>query len=670
MKKQIILICLYLIPFMAHSQFNMLVWEDDFEYTGLPDTSKWSYDVGGHGWGNNELQYYTNEREENARVEDGKLIIEARKEAYSGNDYTSARLVSRNKGDWTYGRIEARAKLPKGKGTWPAIWMLPTEWIYGDGDWPDVGEIDIMEHVGWDEGVIHGTIHTHDFNHMDGTQQSGQITIPDAVDAFHVYAIEWTEDKIEWYVDDEKYFTYENNGDGWSAWPFDHPFHLILNIAVGGDWGGSEGVADTIFPQKMEIDYVRVYKKKDQLSNLIDGEEKLVPNAANVKFSSRLLNGENYQWSIPDDAEMLSQDTNKNIYVNWGCQEGDVILSTDFNEETYKDTLSISSKDLKIQGDYFWNEENTPLLFFLDSMHTTTFEWSVPKAASIIQGQGKNAISVDWNEANGHVSVEVSNECADEQIQRKILKPDGQYPYPDPYQPHILPGNIEAIHYDYGGEGVAYHDLESTNQGDGPRQNKGVDTEYAEPKGNVGWIETGEWLEYSIEVQDTIFLELSFRTASLGGGGPLSVLINGYKQITDVMIPDTEGWGNFITQNTGPILLTPEDTLLRIEAEGGGFNLGRMQFKEEEATNLKNVHETANLRIYPNPVKTRLVIESNNSMHSVEVLNMLGINMKHKNLPPKTKQFTLDLPDLKPGMYIIRIKTKTSKFLSKQFLKR
>jgi len=670
MKKYILLLFLYLIPFLSYSQYDILVWEDNFDYTGLPDSSKWSYDVGGHGWGNNELQYYTENREENARVKDGKLIIESRKEAYSGNGYTSARLVSRDKGDWTYGRIEARAILPKGTGTWPAIWMLPTEWKYGDGGWPDVGEIDIMEHVGYEEGIIHGTIHTHDFNHMNGTDKGGQITIPDAVDAFHVYAIEWTEDKIEWYVDDEKYFTYENNGDGWSAWPFDHPFHLILNIAVGGDWGGAEGVDETIFPQKMEIDYVRVYKKSDQLSNLIDGEEKLVPNAANIKFSSRLLNGGNYKWSVPDDAEMLSQDTNKNIYVNWGCKEGDVVLSTDINAETYNDTLTVSSKDLKIQGDFFWSEKNDPLLFFLDSMHTTTFEWSVPEPATIIQGQGTNAISVDWGEANGQIAVAVNNECIDEQLQRKVLNPNGQHPYPDPYQPHILPGNIEAINYDYGGEGVAYHDMGGSNQGDGPRQDNGVDTEYSEPNGNVGWIETGEWLEYTIEVQDTIFLECSFRTASLGGGGPLSVLINGKEKITDVMIPDTDGWGDFITQDIGSLLLTPEDTLLRIEAEGGEFNLGRMQFKEGEATDLNNFSEIANLRIYPNPVENRLVIEASESMHSVEVLNILGTRLKYKNLPSKTKQFILNIPDLETGMYIIKVKTRTSKLLSKKILKR
>jgi beta-glucanase (GH16 family) len=236
------------------------VWQDEFNYKGLVDTTKWSYDTGGHGWGNNELQYYTKARKANAQVKDGKLIITARKEDYKGMDYTSARLVTRNKGDWAYGRIEVRAKLPSGKGTWPAIWMLPTDWKYSDGSWPDNGEIDIMEHVGYDPGVVHGTIHTKDFNHADGTQKGEQIKVPDAMDAFHTYAIEWTPKKIKWFVDDRHYFTYNNNGEGWSSWPFDHPFHLILNIAVGGDWGGAEGVDQSIFPVRMEVDYVRVYQ--------------------------------------------------------------------------------------------------------------------------------------------------------------------------------------------------------------------------------------------------------------------------------------------------------------------------------------------------------------------------------------------------------------------------
>jgi len=148
-----------------------LVWSDEFSRDGQPDPSKWSYDVGGHGWGNNELQYYAESRLKNARVENGNLIIEAHKESVQGSQYSSARLVTKGKGEWTYGRIEVRAKLPSGRGTWPAIWMLASQNSYGDGYWPDNGEIDIMEHVGFDPDVIHASVHTLAYNHTIGTQR-------------------------------------------------------------------------------------------------------------------------------------------------------------------------------------------------------------------------------------------------------------------------------------------------------------------------------------------------------------------------------------------------------------------------------------------------------------------------------------------------------------------
>lgn len=240
-----------------------LVWSDEFDYIGLPETSKWNYDVGGHGWGNQELQYYTERRLDNARVQDGKLIIEARRENWQGQEYTSARLVTKGKGDWTYGRFEISAKLPSGRGTWPAIWMLPTQWTYGNGGWPDNGEIDIMEHVGFDPGWVHGSVHTKLYYWQIGTQKTAKIQIPDAQSAFHVYTMGWSAEKIEVYVDSTKYFTFTNEGTGWQAWPFDKQFHLLLNIAVGGAWGGAQGVDPSIFPQRMEVDYVRVYKKID-----------------------------------------------------------------------------------------------------------------------------------------------------------------------------------------------------------------------------------------------------------------------------------------------------------------------------------------------------------------------------------------------------------------------
>lgn len=236
---------------------NSELWSDEFNYSGLPDSTKWNYDVGGHGWGNNELQYYTSRRPENARVENGILTIEARKEDFEGKKYTSARLVTKGKGDWTYGRIDVRAKLPKGLGTWPAIWMLGSTTPL---KWPEDGEIDIMEHVGYDQGKIHASVHTKKYYHSIGTQKTAQIMVPDCSENFHVYSLQWDKETITMLMDNQPYFTFKNEHSGKEAWPFDGPFHLLLNVAVGGNWGGAKGVDENIWPQKMEIDYVKVYK--------------------------------------------------------------------------------------------------------------------------------------------------------------------------------------------------------------------------------------------------------------------------------------------------------------------------------------------------------------------------------------------------------------------------
>lgn len=230
-------------------------WSEEFNTDGSPDPAKWSYDIGGHGWGNNELQYYTDGL--NATVNNGVLKITARKESFSGKDYTSARMVTKNKGDWLYGRFEVKAKLPRGRGTWPAIWMLPTDGVYGT--WPNSGEIDIMEHVGFDQNRVHITIHTKAFNHLIGTQKSANKIVNTASDEFHRYRVDWASYGIRGYIDDEKIFEFLNQGAGPDYWPFDKKFHLLLNIAVGGSWGGAMGVDDTIFPASMEVDYIRVF---------------------------------------------------------------------------------------------------------------------------------------------------------------------------------------------------------------------------------------------------------------------------------------------------------------------------------------------------------------------------------------------------------------------------
>lgn len=236
-----------------------LVWQDEFDGSSL-DSSKWQVVEGDGcpancGFGNNELQYYT---AQNATVSKGLLTITGKKDSMGGKAFTSAKLVTKGKGDWKYGRIEVRARLPKGTGTWPAIWMMPT--LDRKTSWPRDGEIDIMEHVGYDHGTVHGTIHTEAYNHRMGTQKSATIAVPDVSEVFHTYSLEWDEQALTWLIDGNEYLTLAKNDEGYEGWPFDHPYHLILNLAVGGDWGGKEGVDEHIWPQTFEIDYVRIYQ--------------------------------------------------------------------------------------------------------------------------------------------------------------------------------------------------------------------------------------------------------------------------------------------------------------------------------------------------------------------------------------------------------------------------
>jgi beta-glucanase (GH16 family) len=236
------------------------VWRDEFDYTGKPEPAKWDYDLGGNGWGNNEMQNYTN-NSDNAYVKGGHLTIKAIKEPSGGRLYSSARLVTKGKGDFLYGKFEIRAKLPSGKGTWPAIWMLASQSDYGSQFWPDNGELDIMEHVGFDQNIVHANIHTKAFNHSIGTNKGDKIAISNASSEFHVYTCEWRPDYITFAVDGKDYFRFSRDYTySWQQWPFNKKFHLLMNIAIGGNWGGQEGLDNSIFPQSMEIDYVRVYE--------------------------------------------------------------------------------------------------------------------------------------------------------------------------------------------------------------------------------------------------------------------------------------------------------------------------------------------------------------------------------------------------------------------------
>ena len=236
-----------------------LVWSDEFNDRGRPNRKKWNYEEGFVR--NEELQFYTKDRARNARVEDGNLVIEADKEDFNETArYTSASLTTQGKADWKHGRFEIRAKLPAGRGMWPAIWLLGSK-INRVG-WPECGEIDIMEYVGFLPDTIHGTVHTSAYNHTLKTQRGKTLEVAAPHASFHIYAIEWSKDRIDFFVDDQKYFTFSNEGTGRAVWPFDGKHFLILNVAIGGNWGGQKGVDDSIFPQRMLVDYVRVYQRR------------------------------------------------------------------------------------------------------------------------------------------------------------------------------------------------------------------------------------------------------------------------------------------------------------------------------------------------------------------------------------------------------------------------
>jgi beta-glucanase (GH16 family) len=243
-----------------------LVWSDEFNQADLtpPDPAKWGYDVGGTGWGNNELEYYTS-RTNNARIEGGQLVIEARQESSGGRNYTSARLLTKGKLSWTYGRIEARIKLPRGQGIWPAFWMMGTN-IDSVG-WPTCGEVDIMENIGREPATVHGTIHGPGYSGANGIGGSAALTGGGAfADAFHVYGIEWSTNRIQWFVDGKPYFAaFKSSLPAGSQWVFNAPQFLLLNLAVGGDWPGNPD-GTTTFPQRMLVDYVRVYAVTNALA--------------------------------------------------------------------------------------------------------------------------------------------------------------------------------------------------------------------------------------------------------------------------------------------------------------------------------------------------------------------------------------------------------------------
>ncbi|MBO6575930.1 MAG: family 16 glycosylhydrolase [Rhodothermales bacterium] len=453
-------VALVLLSAPASAQSWNLVWAEEFDYVGAPDPDKWVHDLGAGGWGNQEAQYYT-DRLDNARADGDHLIIEARAESFGGAAYTSARLKTRGKAAFRYGRVEARAQLPSGVGTWPAIWMMPEESVYGV--WPASGEIDIMEHVGKDEGRVHASLHMGARNAPMGNNPTGSRLISDATSAFHVYAVEWSPREIRFYMDDElvnvqtpgtsEVGSYSDNGLGYEFWPFDQDFHILLNVAMGGQWGGPT-IDDSALPTQMLVDYVRVYEPVGEIpeSTLTASATTVNPgDTVNVSASSSDPNGQLESLTLLQSGVPIASATSSPLEISAvGVAEG---------------CYSLTARGVDEAG---WTGDSAP------------------------------------------VEVTVGANC-------------GQAPIT--MVPHAVPGTLEMELYDQGGNTIAYRELDQVNSGRGFRVDESVDIAPRSDTDGfyVGWIGSREWIEYSVRVEAGIYrIE-----AEVNGDGAFDLEIDG-----------------------------------------------------------------------------------------------------------------------------------------------
>lgn len=321
----VLFLCLALSFSIQAQDCYQLVWSDEFDIPGAPDASVWGYDLGNSGFGNREVQNYTS-NSENVRVENGTLIIEAKKNT---GEWTSARVKSQGLKSFTYGKIEFRAKLPAGTGTWPALWMLGEN--ISTVNWPACGEIDIMEHVGKEHGQVHASLHTP--SSSGATQNTSTTTVSDVSGTFHIYAVDWDQNKMDFYVDDKLYYTYAPSTKNDNTWPFNKPFFIIMNIAMGGNWGSApqyetnglkNGIDPALTSAKMGIDYVRYYSKTEKPK--ISGNM-FIQKDDTTTYSVTVTGATSFNWGVPAGASILQGQNTSQITVKWGTSGGDVSVN-------------------------------------------------------------------------------------------------------------------------------------------------------------------------------------------------------------------------------------------------------------------------------------------------------------------------------------------------------
>ncbi|MBK6733511.1 MAG: family 16 glycosylhydrolase [bacterium] len=494
-----------------------LVWADEFNGTSL-DAANWTPDIGNGcpdlcGWGNNELQYY---RSQNVAVTGGNLVLTTRAESYGGSAFTSGKVHTRDKHSFLYGRVEMRAKLPTGGGMWPAFWMMPQDNVYGG--WASSGEIDIMESANGTTSVG-GALH-YGGTYPANTSTSSSYSLGGAnfADAFHVYAVEWEPDTIRWYVDGVLFMTrtsaqwYSNAVPGNARAPFDQPFYIILNAAVGGWYTGctSSACVTASLPQQYLIDYVRVYE------DILNAEPVVTITA-------------------PAPAATLPA--------------GDITI-----------TATASDADGTVDLVEFYNGAT-----LLGTDATAPYEYTWTSVAAGCYALGVRAVDNLGGSGSAAVDVTVGAGC-------------GQAAYTG--NPIILPSRIQAEDYDVGGTGIAYLDVDATNNGGQYRPAEGVDIEACSDTGggyNTGWTNPGEWMEYTVTAPTAGGYTIRARVSSLQGGGAFRLEFNGVDKTGSISVPNTTGWQTWTTISKS-VFLQAGTQVMRFVPTAAGFNLNWFEF--------------------------------------------------------------------------------------------
>jgi beta-glucanase (GH16 family) len=508
------IVVLHLLIFTeAFPQGYTLVWSDEFNGTTL-DQTKWSYETGNNGgWGNSELEYYT-DRTENCNVQDSCLTITASNESYSGYSYTSARIKTQDKFSFQYGKIEARMKLPYGKGLWPAFWLIGDN-ISSVG-WPACGESDIMEMIGGSgtgstgnpvsDSKVYGTLHWSQNGSEASAGGNYSLSAGRFADEFHLFGMIWTSKTVELYVDNTVYYQIDISPTALSA--FQNKFFVIFNLAVGGNWPGNPD-GTTVFPQTMQIDYVRVYQDTTQS-----------PTVSLTSPQNNSTFGPNSDITIAADATIQSGTISKVDFFQGAMKIG----------ETFVSPYQMEWKNV-FPGNY--------------------------KLTGVAYSNNGSSVVSDT------VTVAVGSGAA--------TSPYGG-------TPAQVPGTIEAENYDLGGQGEAYYDTDLQNTGGQYRPDDGVDIEACSDSGggyDVGWIQAGEWMLYTVDVTDSGTYQIGARVSSTSTSGSLHFEVDG-TDVTGIMnVPNTGGWQSWATVESQTFTLSAGIHQIKLVVNSAGFDVNK-----------------------------------------------------------------------------------------------